>query len=264
MDPRNSRPRADRLPASGQHFLKSRRLAAELVTRCEIAESDLVLEIGAGKGKFTEELGDRARMVVAVESDPSRAMILVERFKRRRDIIVVFGDALSVPLPSEPFRAFGNIPFGITSRLLRYLLDDPDTSLWRADLIVQLGAAIKRTRPRHARLQNMAWGPWWDFRMIRRIPAKAFEPMPSVEAAVLTVTKRNLPLLPTREREAFVGFLRQGFSGSRQLRTVLKQSLSRSQFRRLADDLGFPRDAQAIHLDLEQCVSLFRAVNPRQ
>lgn len=261
MAPRNSRPRSEGSPPRGQHFLKSRRLAAELVTDCKISESDLVLEIGAGKGKLTEELGARARMVLAVEHDPMLVMLLVERFKRRCDIIVVFGDVLIVPLPSEPFRAFGNIPFGITSRLLRYLLDDPNTSLWRADLIVQIGAAIKRARPRHAKLQNVAWGPWWDFRMIRRIPATAFEPMPSVEAAILTVTKRNLPLLRPDERPSFEVFLRHSFSGSRELRVTLKHSLSRPQFLRLADELGFPRNAQAIHLNLKQWVSLFRALN---
>lgn len=160
MVTRGPRPRAGGPPPSGQHFLKSRKFAAELVVASEIVKSDLVLEIGAGRGKITEELSRRARKVVAVENDPTLANLLIERFKGNTEVLVVIGDALSFPLPAERFRAFGNIPFAITSALLRHLLDNPKTSLERADLIVQLGAAIKRTRTRNSNLLNLAWsGP---------------------------------------------------------------------------------------------------------
>lgn len=260
MVTRSPRPRTGGQPSSGQHFLRSRKFAAELVAASEIINSDLVLEIGAGRGKITEELRSRARQVVAVENDPTLASSLIERFRGSTEVLVVVGDALSFPLPAERFRAFGNIPFAMTSALLRQLLDDPRTSLVRADLIVQLGAAIKRTRPRNSNLLNLSWGPWWKFRMTRRIPAKAFEPMPSVDAAVLTVVKRDVSLLPLDDRQRYLDLLQRGFRGSRELRIALKGSVSSRSLRKLSNQLAIARDARAIDLDLKQWLALFSEV----
>lgn len=213
MDTRRPRASHDTQPrARGRHALKSRRFAAELVESAGISGSDLVIEVGAGSGKITEELAARARMVLAIELDSALATRLIARFETRDNVVVAAGDALAVPLPAEPFRVFGNIPFAITTNLLRRLLDDPNASMQRADLIVQVGAAIKRTRVQPSRMLNLSWGPWWEFRIARRIPSTCFEPRPSVEAALLTISKRKIPLLPTRDRAAFASFLKQGFS----------------------------------------------------
>ena len=259
MVTRSPRPRPPDQPSSGQHFLKSRRFAAELVAESGIAKPDLVLEIGAGRGKITEELSSRARKVIAVESDPALAILLIERF-RGSEVLVTWGDALSFPTPAERFRAFGNIPFAITSALLRRLLDDPATSLERADLIVQLGAAIKRTRPRHSNLLNLSWGPWWKFSMKRRIPAKAFDPMPSVDAAMLTVVKRDIPLLSPDQRNRYLDFLQRGFGGNREIRIALSGSVSGRSFRRLSNQLAFKVDARGTDLDLKQWLALYAEV----
>ncbi len=205
--PRSAKPRA-----RGRHALKSRRFAAELVESAGISGSDLVIEIGAGSGKITEELAARARTVLAVELDLVLATRLLERFEARNNVVVAVGDALALPLPAESFRVFGNIPFAITTSLIRRLLDDPSTSMQRADVIVQMGAAIKRTRVRPSRMLNLCWAPWWEFRIARRIPSNCFEPRPSVEAALLTVSKREKPLLPVRESRAFTNFLKRRFS----------------------------------------------------
>jgi len=57
---------------------------------------DAVLDLGAGTGKFTERLVDRARRVVAVE--PSAAMLDVLRSKLP-EVEALTGSAESIPLP---------------------------------------------------------------------------------------------------------------------------------------------------------------------
>ena len=53
-----------------QHFLRSTRLAADLVRDSGVVESDLVLDLGAGTGVLTAELARRAGRVLAVEPSP--------------------------------------------------------------------------------------------------------------------------------------------------------------------------------------------------
>src|SRR5688500_19093807 len=104
-----------------------------------------MLDLGAGSGRLTAALAQRARRVVAVELDPHWAGVLRGRWP---NVDVVEGDATRVPLPSEPFRVVANVPFDRTTEILRRLLDDPRTPLVRADLVVEWGVALKRASPR--------------------------------------------------------------------------------------------------------------------
>ena len=79
------------------------------------------MEIGAGRGALTAALAERARAVIAIEVDPRFARGLRSMFAGDPVVRIVEGDARSWPLPREPFRAFGNVPFAITTDLLRRL-----------------------------------------------------------------------------------------------------------------------------------------------
>jgi 23S rRNA (adenine-N6)-dimethyltransferase len=122
--------------SDGHHLLRSRSVAAELVRDAGISSTDHVWEIGAGSGRLTAPLAERAGHVVAVERDPILAQGLRRRFggsphgRGRR------GRCASSALPSEPFRAFGNIPFAVTTPILRGCSTIPGPPLVRADLLI--------------------------------------------------------------------------------------------------------------------------------
>ena len=122
-------------------------------------------------------------------------------------VTIVHADFLSFRLPSRPFKVVGSLPFSGTTAILHRLFDDPSACLERADLVVQYEVARKRTARPPTSLNSTVWAPWWDMRLGKRLPAEVFRPVPSVDAGVITVTRRNPPLLPTsmaREFEAFV------------------------------------------------------------
>ncbi len=111
-------------------------------------------------------------------------------------------------MPRRPFRAIGSLPFGTTTAILRHLLDDPDSCLVRADLVVQWEVARKRALMPPSTLLSTVWAPWWSFDVVQRIPATAFRPVPSVDAALLRVMRRDPPLLPPRLAAPFASFVR--------------------------------------------------------
>ncbi|MEM9565211.1 MAG: hypothetical protein AAGA93_21495, partial [Actinomycetota bacterium] len=53
-----------------------------------------------------------------------------------------------------------------------------------------------------------AWAPWWTFELGWTVPRDAFRPVPAVDAAVLTVTRRSDPVLPERLAPDFADILR--------------------------------------------------------
>jgi 23S rRNA (adenine-N6)-dimethyltransferase len=202
-------PRDERRRRLGQNFLQAD-VAKTVVAGASFQPSDLVVEIGAGLGSLTFPLAQLVSQVLAVEIDP----ILASRLRREiqsRDITnvsVVCCDARRYRLPRRPFRAFGSLPFGATTALMRHLLDDPGSQLERADLVVQWEVARKRATAPPSSLMSAAWAPWWVFELGRRISAEAFRPLPAVDAAVLRVRRREPAVLPIVLAGPFGEFLR--------------------------------------------------------
>jgi 23S rRNA (adenine-N6)-dimethyltransferase len=231
-----------------QNFLRSSRLAAELVRDAGLTRDDLVLEIGAGSGRLTRELARAAGHVLAIEVDPFWSRRLSARFGDNSRVTVVAGSALEVALPDEPFRVVANLPFGRTTAFLHRLLDDPCVPLARADLVVEWGTALKRAAVWPSTLLGASWAAWWTFRIDRRLPASSFEPTPSVDAALLVVERRSNALVPLSDWREYRQFVRRGFQGG--LRAVATPRQARRIARKAA-----PRD-----LDVHQWAALFRAV----
>ena len=202
-------PRDERRRRLGQNFLRAD-VAKTVVAAASFQPGDLVVEIGAGLGSLTFPLAQRVSQVLAVEVDSILAAKLRRELQRRKitNVSVVCCDARRNLLPRRPFRAFGSLPFGATTGLMRHLLDDPGSQLERADLVVQWEVARKRVAAPPSTLLSAAWAPWWVFELGRRISAEAFRPLPAVDAAVLQVTRREPAVLPIDLASPFCEFLR--------------------------------------------------------
>jgi 23S rRNA (adenine-N6)-dimethyltransferase len=242
-----------------QNFLIDRRAIEGLVDGADVSDGDLVLDIGAGNGLITGALARSGARVIAIERDPALARRLRARFGTGSAVTVVEADVLSAPLPSEPFRVVANIPFGITTKILRRLLDE-ESRLTRADLIVQAEVARKRGTPGRGTLLNACWEPWFEFGTGGRIPAAAFRPRPRVDGAVLIVVRRDPPLLDPAERRQYTEFVTAAFEGARPtVASALAPALPRSAFAGLAAELGFGVTALPSQLDVTHWVALYRA-----
>ncbi len=194
----------------GQHFLATEQIASELLRIAHVRATDLVVDVGAGDGRLTAPLSRVAARVLAVEVDDRLARGLRARFASTPSVTVIRADVRSVRWPREPFRVVANPPFAVTTDLLGELLGAPARPLTAVDVIVQYGAAVKRTRPTgHA--HNIAWAPWWRLHLARRLPAECFHPPPTVDAALLVVRRRDPPLLPAGDAGRFARFVAAGF-----------------------------------------------------
>jgi len=230
-----------------QNFLRSRRLADDIVRGLDVLPHELIVEVGAGDGRLTEPLAQRARRVIAIELDPALAAALRRRFE------VVEGDALSVPLPDEHFRVVGNIPFQRTTAILRRLLDDLEVPLRRADLIVQWEVARKRAVVVPSTQLTAEWGPWWELTVVRRFDASAFEPRPEIDAALLRIVRREHELVPAAATREYRTFVAHAFAHG------LQAVVSPLTLKRAAAAAGFARGAASRELDVYQWAELFKA-----
>ena len=237
------RPRSHR--GRGRHFLRSSKLAAELVRAAGVRRGDLVLDLGAGAGALTLALTRTGARVVAVEIDAQLAADLRGRFKE-----VVEGDALRIALPREPFKIVANLPFDGATAILRRALD-PRVPLETADVIVEWGLATKRTAVWPSTQLSTFWGAWFELSVTRRLPRSVFAPPPGVDAGVLRVVRRPEPLVPAGERRTFGAFLACGY------RDGPRAVVPWPALKRLEAELGFDRHAHPRDLDVRQWAGLF-------
>lgn len=133
----------------GQNFLVDDALAARLVTLSGVEPGEIVIEIGTGLGVMTRALAARARRVVSFEIDAGLVRALREEALlpanvelRHEDALAVDIGALAVSL-GGPVRLVGNLPYSISSPLLRRLLDARDRLRgWSVMLQRELGARL--------------------------------------------------------------------------------------------------------------------------
>ncbi len=239
----------------GRHFLRSAGLAAEIVASAGVCEGELVVEIGAGFGRLTAPLRIAGARVVAVEVDPDLACSLRRRYGGER-VTVVEADFLTLAPPVEPHRVVGNVPFAITTPILRRLLDDPAPELRRADLIAQEGLVRKRAGTRPSTMLSLRWQPWWRLQAERHLPAACFDPPPRVDAAVLAIRPRRPALVPTEQAAPYRAFVETGFTrDARPVRRAL--ALPPRTWKRFARGRGLAADARPHELDVWDWVALF-------
>ncbi|MEK8225554.1 rRNA adenine N(6)-methyltransferase family protein [Oerskovia sp. M15] len=171
-----------------------------------------------GDGAITVPLARLGRPVVAIEIDERQ----VRRLRRRlpRTVEVRHADYLRSLHPAEPHVVVGNVPFHLTTAILRRLLDEPAWS--RAVLLVQWEVARRRAGVGGATMLTAQWWPWYSFDLCARVPARAFRPAPSTDGGLLSITRRSA--LPASERCAYQRFVADVFTGrGRGLGDVLRQ-----------------------------------------
>jgi 16S rRNA (adenine1518-N6/adenine1519-N6)-dimethyltransferase len=118
----------------GQHFLVDENILGVAGRLAELEAEDVVLEVGAGLGVLTAYLADRVATVHAVELDRALEPYLRERLGDRRNVEVVFGDALRLPLHElepPPGKLVANLPYQVATPLVAESLDGlPSIGLW--------------------------------------------------------------------------------------------------------------------------------------
>lgn len=159
--------------------------AEQLVADAAIPRGALVLDIGAGTGAITEPLLRAGARVIAVEAHRGRAAQLRERFGD--DIVVVQADAADLRLPRKPYYVVANPPFGVSTPLLRRLLQ-PGSRLVGGRLILQ-DQVVRRWASGDAPGARR-WSREFTLSAGRRVPRHSFRPRPRVDTRVLAIARR--------------------------------------------------------------------------
>jgi 16S rRNA (adenine1518-N6/adenine1519-N6)-dimethyltransferase len=187
-----------------QNFLADADVLESILEAAAAGPGRRILEIGPGLGVLTEALVEAGAAVTAIELDAGLAAYLRRRLATAiaraeaepggpATLRLIEGDALDQDLLSlcaPPYEVVANLPYHVTSPVLHRLLGAPPRPL-RLILMVQrevaerLAAAPGRMSYLSVFVQYHA-----SVRVVRLVPAAAFEPAPAVESAVVELVSR--------------------------------------------------------------------------
>ncbi|MBC7260709.1 MAG: 16S rRNA (adenine(1518)-N(6)/adenine(1519)-N(6))-dimethyltransferase RsmA [Chloroflexi bacterium] len=257
----------------GQNFLVDRHVLRRILAAAQVGPLDTVLEIGSGLGTLTEALAECAHRVIAVEVDQNLVAVLEKRLAPFANVEIIPADILSLDISrllqekdtgSVPvYKVVANIPYYITSAVMRHLLETaPQPQL--IVLMLQKEVAQRITaKPGQMSLLAVSVQFYGQPRLIARVPASAFYPVPKVDSAIVRIDPHEQLPLERDEVGSFFEVVRAGFAQRRkQLRNALVHGLglSMEHVTRAMREAGIDEQRRAQTLSISEWVALYRAL----
>lgn len=248
----------------GQHWLDDDASLEAMLTSVALTADDTVLEIGPGPGALTQKLVKQAKSVTAVEFDDDLARDLPARVPAS-NLQVVHQDILSFDLTQLPngYKVIANIPYYLTSNLLRVLCESPN-HFARASLLIQKEVAERVcAKPGAMSILSVSVQYYCEAQLGKLVPAEYFTPPPKVDSQILCLTYRDKPLFDDVDTKAFFRIVKAGFSQRR--KTLLNSlsaglHLSRQETTELLAAAGIASGERAQALSLEQWHALYKQI----
>ena len=193
----------------GQNFLIDGNLMSLLVASAGIGKDDVVLEVGCATGSLTEELAKEAGFVITVEIDRGLAEIAERQLADFGNVQIIIADVLYdkhtinsdiIEKVKEARQKFGgrfllvsNLPYSAATPLMLNLVCGP-VVVDAMYITVQEEVAERMT----AKAGDSEYGIlsvilacFGDLKVIRKMPAAVFWPMPKVESAMISFVRNK-------------------------------------------------------------------------
>lgn len=210
----------------GQNFLVEPSILEKMIDTAQITAETTVIEIGPGIGALTEFLAMSAKKVLAFEIDPRFIAILQDTLSDYDNVEVVHNDILKVDFNEEAYQSLkdssdlvvvANLPYYITTPIIMHLLDS-DLPFNRLIMMMQKEVAERMTAEVGTKAYNSLTIAIQN-KMIADVsfivPKSVFIPKPNVDSAVLTLVRRESPLVEVDDPRAFERFIQIAFTQRR-------------------------------------------------
>lgn len=252
--------------ALGQNFLFDPNSLQKIAAIAEVGPEDTVLEIGTGTGTLTRVLADHAKMVHTVEVDDRLVPILREQLAPYPNIKLHWQDILELDLGKlfgdQPFKVVANLPYYITSAILRKLLEGQPKPTTLTVMMQKQVAERLVAKPNDMSILAVSVQFYGDPKTRMTLKPTVFYPRPDVDSAVVHMVVNPQLRYEVPSEVLFFEVVRAGFGQKRkQLKNSLASGLHLTD--EVASDVlqqaGIDGQRRAETLTLEEWAALSRA-----
>lgn len=248
----------------GQNFLVNRALADRIAATIAESGVDRAIEIGAGVGTLTAALAEKLTTVIAIERDPELVAVLREELPNLgNNVEIVEADAATFDYHQVATRGetaiVGNLPYNISGRLLRRIIEARD-DLQMAAVMVQLEVArrlLANPGSSDYGVLSVMCQAWLTPKLLWRISPGSFHPKPGVSSAVVRLDPSNPPRAGELAEERFGRLVHAAFSARRKtLRNTLGKLFDRDRVLEALEAEAIDPSLRAETLSVEQLAAL--------
>lgn len=240
-----------------QNFIKSPVLVKQLLSASSLNLSDLVVEIGAGKGIITQELLNSVSKVITIEKDRQLVSLLQDKFFGKSNLQIVYQDFLTWNLPKTSYKIFSNIPFSITADIMTKILKSYSKPI-EIYLIMQKEAADKYVPSDIFNNQDaILLSPFYNIEILGDIDRTAFTPKPQVDIVFAKFFLKKIPSINIENYQQFRDFIIFGFNQWKpNIFEIYKKIFSYDQFKKINHQLKI-NNLKPSQLSVNQWLNLF-------
>lgn len=276
----------------GQHFLRCRWVVSALLKAAEVKPEDVVLEIGSGTGVLTRALAREVKKVITVEKDEKLAEELADSLEKEGvgNIKILTGDILNMfdwlgltldisktKPRTKKYKIVANIPYYLTSRLLRSVLEHkikPQIIVLtiQKEVAQRIIARPSKMNPVRGKTPETSAVPrvrasngmnllalsvqaFGRPEIIKIVPASCFWPRPKVDSAIIKITGISDDFFRENglDAEQFFQIARAAFGQKRKLLTnTLTKIAPKEEIEKALKEAGVNPKARPEELSLEQ------------
>lgn len=251
----------------GQNFLHDPGALEKILRAADLSAADTVLEVGPGTGALTARLAPIVRQVYAVEVDDRLLPLLAETLPD--NVTILHADILETDVQAlvgpGPYKVVANLPYYITSAILRHLLEVPHKPTVLILTVQEEVAERLVAKPGDMTVLTVSVQYYGKPRIVGRIGPSSFIPRPDVSSAIVRVDVYPQRPVDVRSDGDFFRVVRAGFSQKRkQIKNALGDGLglTHQDAAALITAAGIDPMRRAETLTLEEWAALTRQVAP--
>lgn len=214
----------------GQNFIVDENLINSIISKSEIDENTLVIEIGPGAGSLTSKLAISAKQVLCYEVDKDLEKILKENVKSD-NVDIIFQDFLKCNVLADikkyeykKLYVVANLPYYITTPIIMKLIEDK-IPVDKIVVMVQKEVGNRfKAEPNSKDYGSLSifLQYYFNVRKLIDVSRNVFIPKPNVDSIVVEFSKKDIKY-SVKNEDLFFTLVKDSFTQKRKtLRNNLK------------------------------------------
>lgn len=255
----------------GQNYLISDRPIREMLEAGELSPEDTIVEIGPGFGVLTLAVAPLVKKVFTFEIERTLEEYWQDRQKEFPNIEVVWGNVLNQVPQYETeifdklknYKVLANIPYQITSKILRMLLEEVSNKPERIIIMIQKEVAERIiAKPGDMSMLAVSVQYYGEPKVITKVSKGCFWPSPKVDSALLMIKTYRDQKHNFTDKE-FFNLVRVGFSHPRkQLWHNLAEQYPDHNFKGILYEITGNEKIRAEELSVEDWKNILIQIKP--
>ena len=216
----------------GQNFIIDENIIKSIITKSDIDENTLVIEIGVGAGALTIGLSQFAKNVLCYEIDETLKQVLDVTLKNEKNVDIIYKDFLQADIKNDikkyeykKIYVIANLPYYITTPIIMRIIE----SKIDVDKIVvmvqkEVGDRFKASpNTKDYNSLSVFLNYYFDIRKLLDVSRNVFMPKPNVDSIVVEFKKKE-NIYKVKNENFFFKLIKDSFVQKRKtIRNNLKE-----------------------------------------